>query len=73
VSLVWPVEGDRTRVGVSRRRRSTCISRTNNAFVLDNGVLMSFLAVDIRAGDGVEPYYSTDDIDEMITVTADSM
>ena len=40
---------------------------------LDNGVLMSFLVVDIRAGEGVEPYYSTDDIDEMIAIAADSM
>jgi hypothetical protein len=47
--------------------------RLHNAFVLDNDVLMSFLVVDIRAGDGVEPYYSTDDIDEMITIAADSM
>jgi hypothetical protein len=47
--------------------------RLHNAFVLDNDVLMSFLVVDIRAGDGVEPYYTTDDIDEMITIAADSM
>ena len=47
--------------------------RLHNAFVLDNDVLMSFLVVDIRAGDSVEPYYSTDDIDEMITIAADSM
>jgi hypothetical protein len=47
--------------------------RLYNAFVLDNDVLMSFLVVDIRAGDGVEPYYSTDDIDAMITIAADSM
>jgi hypothetical protein len=47
--------------------------RLHNAFVLDNDVLMSFLVVDIRAGDGVEPYYSTDDIDEMIAIAADSM
>ncbi len=47
--------------------------RLHNAFVLDNDVLMSFLVVDIRAGDGVEPYYSTDDIDEMIVIAADSM
>jgi hypothetical protein len=47
--------------------------RLHNAFVLDNDVLMSFLVVDIRAGDGVEPYYSTDDIDEMIAIAADTM
>jgi hypothetical protein len=47
--------------------------RLHNAFVVDNDVLMSFLVVDIRAGDGVEPYYSTDDIDEMIAIAADSM
>jgi hypothetical protein len=47
--------------------------RLHNAFVLDSDVFMSFLVVDIRAGDGVEPYYSTHDIDEMITITADSM
>jgi len=47
--------------------------RLHNAFVLDDDVVMSFLVVDIRAGDGVEPYYSTDDIDEMIAVAADSM
>jgi hypothetical protein len=47
--------------------------RLHNAFVLDSDVLMSFLVVDIRAGDGVEPYYSTDDIDEMITIAADTM
>ena len=47
--------------------------RLHNAFVLDNDVLMSFLVVDIRAGDGVEPYYTTDDIDAMITIAADSM
>lgn len=47
--------------------------RLHNAFVLDNDVVMSFLVVDIRAGDGVEPYYSTDDIDEMIAMAADSM
>jgi hypothetical protein len=47
--------------------------RLHNAFVLDNDVLMSFLVVDIRAGDGVEPYYSTDDIDEMISIAADTM
>ena len=47
--------------------------RLHNAFVLDDDVLMSFLVVDIRAGDGVEPYYSTDDIDEMIAIAADSM
>jgi hypothetical protein len=44
-----------------------------NAFVLDDDVLMSFLVVDIRAGDGVEPYYSTDDIDAMISIAADTM
>jgi hypothetical protein len=47
--------------------------RLHNAFVLDNDVMMSFLVVDIRAGDGVEPYYSTDDIDDMISIAADSM
>jgi hypothetical protein len=47
--------------------------RLHNAFVLDDDVLMSFLVVDIRAGDGVEPYYSTDDIDEMIVIAADSL
>lgn len=47
--------------------------RLYNAFVLDPDVLMSFLVVDIRAGDGVEPYYSTDDIDDMITIAADAM
>jgi len=47
--------------------------RLHNAFVLDDDVLMSFLVVDIRAGDGVEPYYSTDDIDEMISIAADTM
>lgn len=46
--------------------------RLHNAFILDNDVLMSFLVVDIRAGDGVEPYYATDDIDEMIAIAADS-
>jgi hypothetical protein len=47
--------------------------RLHNAFVLDDDVMMSFLVVDIRAGDGVEPYYSTDDIDEMISIAADTM
>jgi hypothetical protein len=47
--------------------------RLHNAFVLDDDVMMSFLVVDIRAGDGVAPYYSTDDIDEMIEIAADSM
>jgi hypothetical protein len=47
--------------------------RLHNAFVLDDSVLMSFVVVDIRAGDGVEPYYSTDDIDDMITIAAESM
>lgn len=47
--------------------------RLHNAFVLDNDVLMSFLVVDIRAGDGVEPFYSTEDIDQMIAIAADSM
>lgn len=47
--------------------------RLHNAFVLDDDVLMSFLVVDIRAGDGVEPYYSTDDIDQMISIAADTM
>jgi hypothetical protein len=47
--------------------------RLHNAFVLDDDVVMSFLVVDIRAGDGVEPYYSTDDIDDMITIAAESM
>lgn len=47
--------------------------RLHSAFVLDNDVLMSFLVVDIRAGDGVEPYYSTDDIDTMISIAADTM
>lgn len=47
--------------------------RLHNAFVLDDDVLMSFLVVDIRAGDDVEPYYSTDDIDEMISIAADTM
>ena len=46
--------------------------RLHNAFVLDDDVMMSFLVVDIRAGDGVEPYYSTDDIDEMISIAADT-
>jgi hypothetical protein len=47
--------------------------RLHNAFVLDDDVFMSFLVVDIRAGDDVEPYYSTDDIDEMISIAADTM
>ena len=47
--------------------------RLYNAFVLDDDVLMSFLVVDIRAGDDLEPYYSTDDIDTMISIAADSM
>jgi hypothetical protein len=47
--------------------------RLHNAFVLADDVMMSFLVVDKRAGDGVEPYYSTDDIDEMIEIAADSM
>jgi hypothetical protein len=47
--------------------------RLHNAFVLDDDVLMSFLVVDIRAGDGVEPYYSADEIDEMISIAADTM
>jgi hypothetical protein len=47
--------------------------RLYNAFVLDNEVMMSFLVADIRAGDGVEPYYSTDDIDDMIVIAADTM
>jgi hypothetical protein len=34
---------------------------------------MLSLAVDIRSGDGVEPYFSTDDIDEMISIAADTM
>jgi hypothetical protein len=45
----------------------------HNAFVLDNDVLMSLLVVDIRAGEGIEPFYSTDDIDEMIAIAAESM
>jgi hypothetical protein len=47
--------------------------RLHNAFVLDNDVLMSFLVVDIRAGGDVEPYYSTDDIDTMTSIAADTM
>jgi hypothetical protein len=47
--------------------------RLHNAFVLDDDALMSFLVVDIRAGDDVAPYYSTEDIDAMITIAADSI
>jgi len=46
--------------------------RLHNAFILDNDILMSFLIVDIRAGEGVEPYYSADDIDAMIAIAADT-
>lgn len=44
--------------------------RLYDAFVLDGDVLMSFVVVDIRAGDGIEPYYSIDDIDQMIAIAA---
>jgi hypothetical protein len=47
--------------------------RLYNAFVLDGDVLMSFVVVDIRAGDGVEPYFSIDDIDQMIAVAANTL
>ena len=47
--------------------------RLHNAFVLDDDVLLSFLVVDIRAGEGVEPYYSADDIDEMISTATDTI
>jgi hypothetical protein len=46
--------------------------RLYDAFVLDGDVLMSFVVVDIRAGDGVEPYYSIDDIDQMIAIAVDA-
>ena len=44
--------------------------RLYDAFVLDGDVLMSFVVVDIRAGEGVEPYFSIDDIDQMIAIAA---
>lgn len=46
--------------------------RLYDAFVLDGDVLMSFVVVDIRAGDGVEPYYSIDDIDQMIAIAVNT-
>lgn len=45
--------------------------RLHSFFVRDGDVLMSFVVVDIRAGEGVEPYFTTDDLDRMITIAAD--
>ncbi len=47
--------------------------RLYNAFVRDGDVFMSLVIVDIRAGDDVEPYYSLDDIDQMIAIAADTL
>lgn len=47
--------------------------RLHTAYVLDGDVVLSVVVVDIRAGDGVEPYYSVDDVGEMIAQAADAL
>jgi hypothetical protein len=47
--------------------------RLHQVIVITGDVFMSFVVVDIRAGDGVEPFFSIDDIGEMVTVAVDRL
>jgi hypothetical protein len=47
--------------------------RIHENLVQDGPVLMLLNVVDIRAGEGVEPYYSTDDVGGMLTTAVDQL
>ena len=47
--------------------------RLHNALVRQGAVLMYMDVVDIRAGEGVEPYYSIDDVGQFVEIATDRL
>jgi hypothetical protein len=47
--------------------------RVHQTLVRDGATLLSFVVVDIRAGEGVEPYFTDAEIDTMVETTAERL